>query len=121
MTPSELRRLVTRDVCALGAALALLGGWLGGVPGALGVTAGVLLALGNFRVLVARACASAETPGTARALWSMGAGLRFVALAVLSASLLTSGWAHPVALVAGLTVLPCALVGQGLRAARQES
>jgi len=121
MTPTELMWRVTRDVCALGAALALLGGWLGGAPGAVGVAAGVVLALGNFRVLVSRACASGETPGTARALWSMGTGLRFVALAVLSASLLSSGWAHPVALVAGLTALPFALVGHGLRAARQES
>jgi hypothetical protein len=112
---------VTRDVCALGAALALLGGWLGGAPGAVGVAAGAALAVGNFRVLVSRACASAAPAGTARALWSVGAGLRFAVLAGLSAALLTTGWAHPVALVAGLTTLPCALIGHGLGAARQES
>ena len=30
MTPSDLVWRVTRDVCALGAALALAGAWLGG-------------------------------------------------------------------------------------------
>jgi fatty acid desaturase len=50
----------------------------------------------------------------------MGAGLRFAALGALAAVLLANGWAHPVALVAGLTALPCALVGHGLRAAREE-
>jgi hypothetical protein len=108
-------------VCALGAAHALAGGWLGGSAGALGVGAGVVLALGNFRWLVSRACATNGTPAAARALWSMGAGLRLVAFSVVCAALLATGWAHPVALVAGLTALPCALVGHGLRAARQES
>jgi hypothetical protein len=112
---------VTRDVCALGAVLALGAGWLGGTAGAVGVAAGVALALGNFRWLVARACSLAVPGGTARALWSIGAGLRFVAFSALCAALLAAGWAHPVALVAGLTALPCALVGHGLHAARQES
>jgi hypothetical protein len=112
---------VTRDVCALGAVLALAGAWFGGSAGALGVGAGVALALGNFRWLVARACATTGTPDAARTLWSVAAGLRFVAFTVLCAALLAAGWAHPVALVAGLTALPCALVGHGLRAARQES
>jgi hypothetical protein len=49
------------------------------------------------------------------------AGLRFLAFGAACAVLLATGWAHPVALVAGLTALPCALVGHGLRAARQES
>jgi hypothetical protein len=109
---------VTRDVCALGALLALAAAWLGGPAGAAGAGAGVVLALGNFRWLVARV--SCVAPGPARALWSVGAGLRFVAVGAVTAALLAAGWAHPVALVAGLTALPCALVGHGLRAARQE-
>jgi hypothetical protein len=120
MTPSELMRRVTRDVCALGVALMVAAAWLGGVAGALGVAAGIALALGNFRWLVARACATTSTAGATRALWSIGAGLRFVAFAAACAALLAAGWAHPVALVAGLTALPCAVVGHGLRAARQE-
>jgi len=51
----------------------------------------------------------------------MGAGLRLVVFGALCATLLASGWAHPLALVAGLTALPCALINHGLRAARQES
>jgi hypothetical protein len=120
MTPSELTWRVTRDVCALGAALALAAAWLGGAAGAVGAAAGVALALGNFRWLASRASTSGGTPDAARALWSMTAGLRFIALGGLCAALLATGWAHPVALVAGLTALPCALVGHGLRAARQE-
>ena|SRR5688572_15277097 len=121
MTPNELMWRVTRDMCALGAVLALAAAWLGGTAAAVGVAAGIALALGNFRWLVARACSAAGTAGSARALWSIGAGLRFVAFSALCAALLAAGWAHPVALVAGLTALPCALVGHGLRAARQES
>jgi hypothetical protein len=120
MTPSELMWRVTRDVCALGAPLAVAAAWLGGTAGAVGAAAGILLAVGNFRWLVARVRTSAETPGPSRALWSMTAGLRLAAFAALSAALLATGWAHPVALVVGLTALPCALVGHGLRATRQE-
>jgi hypothetical protein len=121
MTPSELMWRVTRDVCALGVALALAAAWLGGIAGALGAAAGVALGLGNFRWLVARVHSSGPAPDAARALWSMAAGLRFIVFGALCAALLATGWAHPVALVAGLTALPCALVGHGLRAARQES
>lgn len=121
MTPNDLTWRVTRDVCVLGAVLALVAAWLGGSAGAVGAAAGVALALGNFRWLVSRACATTGTPESARALWSMAAGARFIAFSVLCASLLATGWAHPVALVAGLTALPCALLGQGLRAARPGS
>jgi hypothetical protein len=121
MTPSDLMWRVTRDGCALGAVLVLAGVWLDGTAGAVGVVAGVGLALGNFRWLVARACATAGTRGASRVLWSIGAALRFVAFSVVCAALLAAGWAHPVALVAGLTALPCAVVGHGLRAARQEA
>jgi hypothetical protein len=120
MTPSDLMWRVTRDVCALGAALALAAGWIAGSAGAVGAAAGVALALGNFRWLVSRVCASTGTPDAARALWSVAAGLRFIAFGGLCAALLASGWAHPVALVVGLTALPGALVGHGLRAARSE-
>jgi hypothetical protein len=121
MTPSELTWRVTRDVCALGAVLAVIGAWLGGTAGAVGAAGGVLLGVGNFRWLAARVSSASGPPAAARTLWSIGAGLRFVAFSVLCAGLLAAGWAHPVALVAGLTALPCALVGHGLRAARQES
>jgi ATP synthase I subunit len=120
MTPRELMWRVTRDVCALGAALVLAAAWLGGTAGVLGAAAGVALALGNFRWLVSRVPTSSAADA-ATALWSMTAGLRFIAFGAVCAAVLATGWAHPVALVAGLTALPCALVGHGLRAARQES
>jgi hypothetical protein len=120
MTPSELMWRVTRDVCVVGAPLALAAAWLAGAAGAVGAAGGIVLALGNFRWLVGRVRTQADAPGAARALWSVTAGLRLAALGGLCAALLASGWAHPVALVAGLTALPCALVGHGLRAARQE-
>jgi hypothetical protein len=85
-----------------------------------GAAAGVALALGNFRWLVSRVPTPSAAAQTARVLWPMLAGLRFVAFGALCAALLATGWAHPVALVVGLTALPCALVGHGLRAARLE-
>jgi hypothetical protein len=45
----------------------------------------------------------------------MGAGARYAALFVAFAALCAGGWAHPVAVVVGLTVLPCALIVGGLR------
>jgi hypothetical protein len=112
---------VTRDVCALGAALTLAAAWLGGMAGAVGAATGVALAVGNFRWLVARVPATSAASGAARMLWAMAAGLRYLAFAAVAGAALATGWAHPVALVVGLTVLPCALVGHGLRVARQES
>src|SRR6266852_3406806 len=96
MTPSELTTRVTLDTCAAVAALAAVAAWLGGASAA--------TAAGN-------AAASA---------WLVGAGLRFAACTVACALLLTTGWAHPVALVAGFTVLPCDLIARGLAAARTE-
>ena len=121
MTPRELMWRVTRDVCALGAALVPAAAWLGGTAGALGAAAGVALAVANFRWLVSRVPAPSAAADAASGLWSMTAGLRFIAFGAACAAVLATGWAHPVALVAGLTALPCALVGHGLRAARQES
>jgi hypothetical protein len=120
MTPSELTARVTRDTCALGAALAAPAAWLGGMDGALGAVAGAALGIGNFRWLAARAHAASGHAGAAPALWSVGAGLRLAAIAAVAGLVLTSGHAHPVALVAGLTALPCALVFRGLRDARGE-
>jgi ATP synthase I subunit len=120
MTPSELTARVTRDTCALGAALTAPAAWLGGIDGAVGALAGAALGIGNFRWLAARVQAAAGHAAAAPALWSVGAGLRLAALAVVAAVVLTSGHVHPVGLVAGLTALPCALVINGLRDARGE-
>ena len=48
-------------------------------------------------------------------------GLRLAAVAALAAMASRGGWAHPIALLAGYTVLPLALVVQGLRRRREET
>ncbi|PYM76279.1 MAG: hypothetical protein DME03_09275 [Candidatus Rokuibacteriota bacterium] len=127
MTPSELRRRVTLDTCAAAAALAAPAAWIGGAPAGLGVLAGGVLAIVNFRWLVARAAAVTAAPsataGTgsgAASAWLVGSGLRFAASLAACTLLLATGWAHPIGLLAGFTVLPCDLIVRGLAAARVE-
>jgi len=120
MTPSELTTRVTLDTCAAVAALAALGWWLLGAPIGLGVLAGGALAVVNFRWLVARATIATATGSASAAAWIVGAGLRFAACAGACGILLAYGWAHPIALVAGFTVLPCDLIARGLESARTE-
>ena len=120
MTPSELTTRVTLDTCAAVGALAALGWWLLGAPIGLGVLAGGALAVVNFRWLVARAAIATATGSASAAAWILGAGLRFAACTAACGILLATGWAHPVALVAGFTVLPCDLVARGLASARRE-
>ncbi|MBM4439254.1 MAG: ATP synthase subunit I [Candidatus Rokubacteria bacterium] len=111
---------MTIDAALLAAVTALAAGWLGGLPALLGVLAGGALALGDFWWLAARIDAAgtgATTPTVA--LWGATAGLRLAAVAVAVAGLFVTGWFHPVALVVGLSALPCALVARGLRVARE--
>src|SRR5881409_2796039 len=112
MTPSNMMARVTAATCALVAHLAAPAGWLGGSTAALGVV--------NFRWLAARAVAVASSAGVAGGAWLVGAGLRLAAFAAACAVLLALEWAHPVALLAGLSVLPCAVIVEGLRAASRE-
>jgi len=120
MTSSDLTTSVTRRCAVAVAVLALAGGWLGGAPGAAGVVAGGALALGSFRWLVARVVAVSAGP-TLPSGWIAVTGLRFAAVAALAAIAFAAGWVHPIALLAGYTVLPVALVTQGLRLAREEN
>ena len=121
MTPSELKARVTVATCAGAVVMALTLAWLAGPAAALGILAGGALAVVNFRWLAARADVAAAAPGLAGAVWYVGAALRFALVAAVAGLLFASGWAHPVALLAGFTVLPCALVVLGLHAARQEA
>jgi ATP synthase I chain len=126
MTPGELRARVTLDTCAAVTALAAAGAWVGGTPAGLGVLAGGTLAIVNFRWLVARASAATAlgvAPGagdSAASAWLVGSGLRFGACLAACTALLATGWAHPIALLVGLTILPCDLIARGLAAARGE-
>jgi hypothetical protein len=90
-----------------------------GVSAAAGVAAGGAVAIVNFRWLSGRVVSAldgAPAPGG----WALGFGLRLIAVAAATAALLASGWAHPAGVVAGFTVLPCALVLRGLSQARAE-
>jgi len=120
MTPSELTTRVTLDTCAAVLVLAALAGWLLGAPSGVGVLAGGALAVVNFRWLVIRTSVAMTTGSTSAAAWIIGAGLRFAACAAACGALLAYGWAHPIALVAGFTVLPCDLIARGLASARTE-
>lgn len=120
MTPSELTTRVTLDTCAAVGVFAALGWWLMGAPIGAGVLTGGVLAVVNFRWLVARAAIATATGGGSGAAWVLGAGLRFIACAAACGILLAYGWVHPVALVAGFTVLPCDVIARGLESARTE-
>src|SRR5216110_2416339 len=102
MTPGELTARVTLDTSAAVSALAALGAFLGGAPVAVGTLAGGALAVVNFRWLA----------------WLIGAGLRFTACMAACAWLLSTGWAHPIALMAGFSVLPCDVIARGLALGR---
>ena len=120
MTPGELTTRVTLDTCVAVGVLAAVGWWLMGAPTGAGLLAGGALAVVNFRWLVARALVATELASRSSTAWILGAGLRFAACAAACGILLASGWAHPVALVAGFTVLPCDLIARGLESARPE-
>src|SRR5262249_58179741 len=104
MTPSELRGRVTLDTCAAAALLAVPAAWIGGASAALGLLAGGVLAIVNFRWLVTRVtavtAALSTTPGTgsaAASVWLVGSRLRFGASLAAGTLLLATRWAHPIA------------------------
>ena len=115
---SELRLRVTLETTFAVVVLALPAAWLGGAPAGIGVLVAGLLTLGNFWWL-SRAASAAGASGAPRrelAGWIVAAGARFTVLFAAFAALCAGGYAHPLAVVVGLTVLPCALIARGLRA-----
>jgi hypothetical protein len=120
MTAADLTSGVTQRTVLVGLVAALGAGALAGLPGALGVLAGGALALVSFRVLAARVRALAGPDGV-RTPWLVLAGLRFVVVSGVAVVLFVGGWAHPVAWLVGYSILPFAVVMQGLRLAREES
>lgn len=119
MTPTELKRRVTVVTCVGAVGLAPLVAGLGGGSAAVGILVGSALSVVNFRWLVTHADLATARAG-ATGLWFVGAGLRITVFLLVAGTLLATGVAHPVAFLAGLSVLPCAVVAQGLRAARGE-
>ena len=114
MSPTELTTRVRVETGCVVVVLTLLGGWAGGLTAAAGVCAGGLMAIVNFHWLSRRVLRGLG-PADGLALgWSLGFGLRFATLTAATAILLANQWVHPLAVVVGLTLLPCTLVRCGL-------
>lgn len=120
---SDLRLRVTLETVVAVVALALPAAWLAGPSAAIGVLAAGVLTAGNFWWLsrAASSAADPDAPRTEVAGWVLGAGARYAVLFAAFAALCAGGYAHPVAVVVGLSVLPCALIAQGLRSAGETS
>jgi hypothetical protein len=99
---------------------ALVGAFVGGAPALIGVGVGAAVAIGNFAWL-ARAAVSTAEPTSRRRTRVVALLLirHLVTFAALGAPV-AAGVVHPLALAAGLTVLPVTLTIQGLRTVRQE-
>lgn len=121
MTPTDLRTRVIVTSALVLAGLAGVAVWLAGPAAALGLLASGGLTLGNFWWLArgVTATTDAVVGRRAGAAWVLAAAVRFAALAVALGVLLASGLVDPLGVVAGVVVLPCALVAGGLRAATE--
>ncbi len=111
--------LVSRvTVLGIGAIAVVTAGaaWLSGAAGAAGAAGAGAIALLNFRWLARGAVRAVAGGGPRGAV--VGLGLRHLATLGALALLLSSGWAHPVAVVLGIAVLPLVLIAEGLRVAR---
>ncbi len=101
------------------APVAACGGLLAGWRGAVGSLAGGLISLGSFRWIAAGVVrASAFPAGGGVALSALAVGVRHLALFSALALALWSGAAHPVALLAGLSLLPPIVIALALYATR---
>jgi ATP synthase I chain len=120
MSVGELRARVTRDsavVLSVVAGLALL---LAGTRGALGVVAAGALTVVNFWWLtgtVTRVVAGGGRPAVA---WA-SAGARLLTLLLVFVLLFAARAVEPLAVIAGLGVLPAVLIMRGLVAAGGEA
>ncbi|MCI0547987.1 MAG: ATP synthase subunit I [Candidatus Rokubacteria bacterium] len=120
MTTAELVTRVMLTGLVVAALLAAPAWWLGGPGAALGVLAGAAIVLVDFRWLTRDAermlaRVAAGGPGAPR-LATLG--LRRLAIFGVLGLLIASGVSHPLAVIAGLVVLPPLLVVHGLRGAR---
>jgi ATP synthase I chain len=114
MSGEFVGRVSRATLAALGP-LAACAAFLGGWPGAVGILAGGLVSLGSFR-WIARGVARVAAPGASGGLGAsaLAVGARHLALFGALAAVLGSGSAHPLALFAGLSVLPPLLIAFGL-------
>src|SRR5881628_2610566 len=106
---------VSRAMLIALAPVATGGGLLGGWRGALGGLAGGLISLGSFR-WIARGVARGSAFPAGGGLALSAVGVRHLALFGALVIVLWSGAAHPVALLAGLSLLPPIVIALGLSA-----
>ena len=116
---SEFVRRVSRAMLLALAAVAAGAGLMAGWPAVVGGLAGGLISLGSFRWIargVARA--SAFPAGRGLAFSALAVGGRHIVLFGALAVVLWSGAAHPVALLAGMSLLPPIVIALGLSETR---
>ena len=116
MTVADLVSRVTRHCLVATVALAAGAGWFAGLPGASGAAAGGAIALLHFRWLARGAAGALRGEGGFR-LGLTGLGLRSAGAFGALALTVAGGWAHPLAVIAGLSVLPPVLLAAGARSA----
>jgi ATP synthase I chain len=110
---------VSRILLVALAPVAACGGLLAGWRGVVGSLVGGLISLGSFRwVASGLVRAPARIARRGLVLSALGAGARHLALFGALAVVLWSGAAHPLTLLAGLSVLPPILIGLGLSQTR---
>jgi len=116
MMGGEFVRQVTWTVLAALGPVAAGAALLAGRRGALGAVVGALVSLGAFR-WIAGAVSRAAAPGgrTGLGLSALAVGARHLVAFGALAAVLATGAAHPLALVAGLSLLPPAVIALGLR------
>jgi len=111
----RVSRAMLWALAAVAAGAGLMAGW----PAAVGSLSGGLVSLGSFR-WIARGVARASTfpAGRGLVLSALAVGARHLVLFGALAVALWSGAAHPLALLAGLSLLPPIVIALGLSAAR---
>lgn len=117
MTATELISRVTLLSLSALAPAAAAAGWVGGASGAAGVAAGGGLALLNFRWLARGGIAASDRGRRLRAWSALTSALRYAGTFAALALALSTGWADPLGVLVGLSVLPPVLIVQGLRSA----
>ena len=110
---------VTRTTGIVLVPVVILAGVLGGWEGAAGALAGGIVSLVSFRWIArgSRRAALGFAAGRPGTMWVLGLGLRHAIFFGAIALCLWSGLAHPLGIVAGMSLLPPVLVLFGLRTA----
>ncbi len=114
----DLVTRVSRTALGVAALAAAAGGVLAGPGAALGVLAGALVSVASLRWLARAAAAGLLGGGGTRPLWVLGLGLRYLVLFGCIAGALRAGL-PPLAVVAGLSVLPPVLISIAWQGARE--